>query len=73
MCCGSKRAALSSASASRQPARAGAPPPRTETMPAQQADVRKAAVFASGDPSLQPPQQQYAAPPQGGRRWRLSS
>jgi hypothetical protein len=83
MCCGSKRSALSSASASRPPARAVASPPRSETMPApvaaapippaREVDVRRAAVFASGDPSGQSPQQQNAAPPQAGRRWRLSS
>jgi hypothetical protein len=84
MCCGSKRSALSSASASRPPARAVASPPRTETVPApvaaapippaQRVDVgRGAAAFASGDPSGQSPQQQNAVPPQAGRRWRLSS
>jgi hypothetical protein len=83
MCCGSKRSALSSASASRPPSRAVASPPRTDTTPApvmaapippaQKVDVRDVAMIASSDPSRQSPQHQNAAPPQAARRWRLSS
>jgi hypothetical protein len=84
MCCGSKRSALSSASASRPLARAVASPPRTETTaapvmaapipPAQRVDVgRSATAFALSDPSAQSPQRQSAAPSQAIRRWRLSS
>ena len=83
MCCGSKRSALSSASASRPPARAVASPPRSETMPApvtaapiprpHEVEVRTSATVASSDLSRQSAQQQSAATPQAVRRWRLSS
>jgi hypothetical protein len=82
MCCGSKRSALSSASASRTSPRAVPAPPRTEaaatpvtvepTSPAREVDVSDAAVFAPSDSSRQPPQRQSVSP-HLGRRWRLSS
>jgi hypothetical protein len=83
MCCGSKRSALSSASASRTSPRAVPAPPRTETAaaapvtaepinPAREVDVSDAAVFASSDSSRQSPQRQSVSP-HLGRRWRLSS
>lgn len=82
MCCGSKRSALSSASASRTSPRAVPAPPRTETAaapvtaepisPAREVDVSDAAVVASSDSLREPPQRQSVSP-HLGRRWRLSS
>jgi hypothetical protein len=81
MCCGSKRSALSSASASRTSPRAVTPAPRAETATpvtaepissAREVDVSDAAVFASSDSSRQSPQRPSASPLLG-RRWRLSS
>ncbi len=81
MCCGSKRSALSSASASR-PRRAVTAPTRAETIlapvtaapipSAPEVGVRGAAGFASSGAFPQSPQRQDA-PPQAVRRWRLSS
>ena len=84
MCCGSKRSALSSASASRTPPRAVAAPPRTETSPApvtaapipptQPVDVKEAAVFAP-TPQFRrsATQREPPAVARPARIWRLTS
>jgi hypothetical protein len=83
MCCGSKRSALSSASAARPQPRAVPAPPRAEATPAtvtaapvppaQKVDAKEAALFA---PSAQlrrsAPQPETPARP-AGRLWRLTS
>ena len=84
MCCGSKRSALSSASASRPQPRAVPAPPRTEATPApvasrpipptQPVDAKEAAVFAP-NPQFRHSATQREAPAvaRPARIWRLTS
>jgi hypothetical protein len=83
MCCGSKRSALSSASASRTPPRV-APAPRTEATPtpvtaasippAQVFDAKEAAVFAPNPQFRRSATQDEAqAVARPARIWRLTS
>ena len=84
MCCGSKRSALSSASASRTPPRVAPASPRTEATPtpvtaasippAQVFDAKEAAVFAPNPEFRRSATQHEAqAVARPARIWRLTS
>ena len=84
MCCGSKRSALSSASASRPQPRAVPAPPRAEATPAavapapmprtQKVEAKEAVVFAPNPQFRHSATQREAlAAPRLARIWRLMS